>query len=176
MKKIRTSTKDPGASQQRLSGPMCHDSAHKLLSEIFHRIMPYVDASFGGLGLVIYEKYAGLPVTPMKQPPPDLPLSSPARIADALRAYAAVGNSLHDGFHLISSDGALTHAAQYFSPPIVSSVGLGVDMRYGGRRCAALFGSCLPGVLATGVLSRNYGPLIFINGKVCELSSGPGRG
>jgi len=36
---------------------------------------------------------------------------------------------------------------------------------FGGRYLAAAFGSCLEGVLCTGVVSRQYGPIVFEHGR-----------
>ena len=59
----------------------------------------------------------------------------------------------------------LIHLAQYFSPPIVPSASIDRSKRFGGRYLAALFGSALPGVLATGVASRDFGIAVFRDGR-----------
>ena len=83
--------------------------------------------------------------------------------------YAAIESPYHDGFHLLDHHGSLTHIAQYFAPPIVSRLPITEHPgSVGGRFWAARFGSCLPGVIATGVLTQNYGPLIFLDGDVLD--------
>jgi hypothetical protein len=59
----------------------------------------------------------------------------------------------------------LVRLAQYFSPPIVPSAAIDRSKRFGGRYLAALFGSALPGVLATGVASRDFGIAVFRDGR-----------
>ncbi len=80
------------------------------------------------------------------------------RIADS-------SSEFHDGFHVLSPDLELLLVSQYFSPPIVTSVVIDTTRRLGGRYMAALFGSALPTVCASGVASLHYGVAIFENGR-----------
>ena len=136
------------------------------LGEILRRLEPLRDASYAGVGLLLCRDAACLPVTPLRaRQPPDLPVAYLDDIVAALLRYADQSSPYHDGFHLLSLDGHLTHLSQYFAPPIVRS--LLVESRssqHGGRYRAAQYGSCLPDVVVSGVLSRHYGPTLFVDG------------
>lgn len=86
-------------------------------------------------------------------------------IRDALIAISDAGSEFHDGFHILSPNLQLVRVSQYFSPPIVSGINGDPARRLGGRYMAALFGSILPGVLATGVASTDYGVVVFEQGR-----------
>lgn len=103
--------------------------------------------------------------------PAELPVRGPAEIVAALLVYADMRNPFHDGFHLISAAGELTHVAMYFSPPVVRDLQT-VELNYvhGGRYRAAQYGSCLPGVVVSGVLTATYGPVLFMGGNPHEVS------
>jgi hypothetical protein len=149
-----------------------HRLAAERLAAILSRLRARIDDSFAGVGIVVYQSLDALPVSNLRShSPPELPLSSIADIAEALLRYAARDCCYHDGFHLLSADGDLTHVAHYFAPPIVPTVEPPDDEhRHGGRYRAALYGSRLPVVLATGVLTRSYGPLVFVQGVPCACS------
>ena len=84
---------------------------------------------------------------------------------EALLNYADLSSPYHDGFHLLSLDGRLTHLAQYFAPPIVRDLPPhGEAHQHGGRYRAAQYGSCLREVAASGVLTHHYGPVLFVDG------------
>jgi hypothetical protein len=80
-------------------------------------------------------------------------------------------SELHDGFHVLSPELDLTRVSLYFSPPIVAGVSVDPTRRVGGRYMAALFGSTLAGIIATGVASPRYGVAVFHRGK--EISAEP---
>src|SRR5205823_12332189 len=85
---------------------------------------------------------------------------------DECRPQVAARNSEHhDGFHVISSTWRLTRVAQYFSPPIIPDAQIDRSKRFGGRYLAALFGSGIPGVLASGIASEGFGIAVFRGGK-----------
>lgn len=136
------------------------------LGEILRRLRPLCGASYAGVGLLVYRDAARLPVTPLRErQPAGLPVAGLDNIVTTLLRYADHSNPYHDGFHLLSFDGRLTHLAQYFAPPIVPSVPVEwQNHRHGGRYRAAQYGSCLPDVVASGVLSRHYGPTLFVDG------------
>lgn len=140
-----------------------------VLAEILRQLARRRGAGFSGAGLLAYRAVSGLPVTPLRPgPPDDLPgcgVLGIEKIVRLLLVHTDQTSEYHDGFHLISEDGRLTHLAQYFSPPIVPALRDPVlDRVHGGRLRAAQYGSCLPEVIASGVLSQRYGPIIFVNG------------
>lgn len=146
------------------------------LAELVHRLAQERRGSFAGVGLLLYRDASDLPVVPLRaRQPAELPLREPNEIVTALLRYAECSNPYHDGFHLLSGEGYLTHVSQYFAPPIVRSLGVeSGDSRHGGRHRAALYGSCLPNVLAAGVLSRHYGAALFVAGEelLIEMPAG----
>lgn len=128
------------------------------------------DSHFTGVGLILYKEFNGLPVSGLRQSVPEglvLPYSSKDAIASIIKKLNNAKSDYHDGFHLISKDGILTHLCQYFSPPIDGNVN--VDYSKGGRFRAAQYGSCMESVLAVGVIGQEYGPYIFIKGVTYQL-------
>lgn len=140
----------------------------KTLSDILVQLNESKGSNFRGVGLLLYQSLAHVPIAPLRDRTiverENLPISGTKRIVSALLRYGDEDNQFHDGFHLISRNLNLTHISQYFSPPIVAMVS--PEMRYGGRYRAAFYGSFIPSVIATGVLSQSYGPTLFIRGNV----------
>ena len=95
------------------------------------------------------------------------------RMCDYLLEIADHDNTLHDGFHMIDSEGILTHVAQYFVPPVNQS--LKPNQGHGVRLYSSMCGSVLEGVLYIGVVSSNYDIYIFSNGDYVNLNEIEGR-
>ena len=133
--------------------------------------------NFEGIGVAIYDLACldDLPVVPLRDTQAatkeNLPISNINEIVSSLIKYSRTESPFHDGFSLISKTGQLTHISQYFSPPIKKYLIL--DYLYGGRYRAAQYGSCIPGVIACGVLSKNYGPTFFVKGSTYVVNSKP---
>ena len=121
--------------------------------------------NFEGIGLVIYSDIKELPVASMnaEKTTYDLPISNYDDILKTLIEISSSNSKFQDGFHLLSKEFKLTHISQYFSTPIIKN--LIVTNIFGSRYRTALYGSCLPNVLFTAVISKNYGLIIFENGK-----------
>ncbi|WP_442129066.1 hypothetical protein [Rhizobium leguminosarum] len=83
---------------------------------------------------------------------------------EALLAISDKMSEFHDGFHVLSSSLEIQLISQYFSPPIKGLTFPSKDRVVGGRYAAALFGSTLAGVVATGVISTSYGIAVFVGG------------
>jgi hypothetical protein len=142
------------------------DSFKTIISEVHKQAGPF----FSGLGLIFYAKLDGIPLSSLRLVNPEgmtFPLKGLGNIVTTIHHLNVKNSFYHDGFHLLSAEMELTHICQYFSPPIQSNVS--VDYAKGGRFRAAQYGSCLEGVLATGVIGEEYGPFIFIKGKSCKL-------
>ncbi len=118
--------------------------------------------SFSGIGLLIGRDPAALPIVSLR-PVGQIDCVKPTR--DTLIASSDAGSEFHDGFHVLSPDLQLVRMSQYFSPPIVAGISGDPNRRLGGRYMAALFGSMLPGVIATGVASTDYGVAVFEQGR-----------
>lgn len=134
------------------------DALLKLLIEVDAR----AGLDFSGIGLIVSEWPLDLPILALR------PVSDPGEVTDVADKLAKISNPAHehhDGFHVLGPDLRLTHLAQYFSPPIVPSAPIDRSRRFGGRYLAALFGSALPGVLATGIASREFGIAVFHDGR-----------
>lgn len=117
---------------------------------------------FSGIGLIVTGSPHALPIIPLR---PTSILDQPEPVADALARISKLHNEHHDGFHVLTPDLRVALVAQYFSPPIVLEARIDRRKRFGGRYLAALFGSALPGVLATGISSRDFGISIFQDGE-----------
>lgn len=134
------------------------------LKSLLSRIRDHMDADFSGLGVVVWDGTAELPIYPMRGGLPEsMRLHS---TIDVLKAISRVCSPYHDGFHILDASLQLTQASVYFSPAIVPDLIVPDQLHvFGGRFLAATFGSCLQGVLCTGVLSEHYGPYVFAQGR-----------
>jgi hypothetical protein len=119
-------------------------------------------ADFSGIGLIVSDIPELLPLFPMSQ---TMNLSDAKDIVSCLATISARQSKHHDGFHVISSTWHLTRVAQYFSPPIIPDAQIDRSKRFGGRYLAALFGSGLPGVFASGIASEGFGIAVFRFGR-----------
>lgn len=115
-----------------------------------------------GVGVIVHDGSHGLPVYPLRQVSPP-PFKAP--LSEYLLQLCDESSPFHDGFHILDSKFRVTAVAQYFSPPIVPETRVDRSRLFGGRYLAALFGSMLPGVLATGVFSCGYGTVVFRQGS-----------
>lgn len=117
---------------------------------------------FSGIGLIICDAPERLPILPLRDSAPQLAAGD--QLGGFLAAISQQASPYHDGFHVLSSALNPLAIAQYFSPPIVRGIVLDRSRHFGGRYVAALFGSALPGVRATGIASRDFGIAIFERG------------
>jgi hypothetical protein len=129
-----------------------------LLAEVASR----AGGEFSGIGLIICDSPEHLPILPLRDSAP--PLATSNELGVFLAAISQQASPYHDGFHVLSSALNPLAIAQYFSPPIVPGIALNRSRRFGGRYVAALFGSVLPSVRATGISSRDFGIAIFEQG------------
>lgn len=141
------------------------------LEELLKEINSQKDDNFEGIGLIVYNSIENLPISPINIETNEigLPKKYSKDILDTLLRISVSDSDFHDGFHLISNEFALTHLSHYFSTPIIKN--LNIKNHYGSRYRTALYGSFLPDVLFTAVLSKNYGPLVFKRGEIIEFNS-----
>ena len=130
----------------------------ELLRAAAHRAGP----RFAGLGLIVSADPRSLPLYPIGPP---LELGATADTVTVLGSLAIDGSAHHDGFHILTPALALAAVSQYFSPPVVTGLEIDRSRRFGGRYLAALFGSLLPGVLATGIATPALGVIVFCGGR-----------
>lgn len=123
-----------------------------------------VGPDFSGIGIIVWDGVTALPIRPLRDHLPDWSRFSSTR--DALSDLSRESSDFHDGFHVLSPSLQLVQPSVYFSPAIVYDLTLPAHRHFfGGRYLAAAFGSCVPGVLCTGVLSANYGPHVLLKGR-----------
>ncbi|MEY0300808.1 hypothetical protein AB7W11_02645 [Providencia manganoxydans] len=117
--------------------------------------------NFSGLGLIVYSDLKSIPIYPLRvKESPYIHLNT----IDHLKKISEYTSGFHDGFHLLNNRLEITHVSQYFSPPIINNINLTREDGFGGRYLAALFGSCIDGIMLTGIASNNFGISIFNNG------------
>ncbi len=119
-------------------------------------------SDFSGVGLIVCDPTAVLPIFSMK---PLTPLPSGCSALAQILKISTHECELHDGFHLLSRELRLFSAAQYFSPPVDLALTVDVETGFGGRYFAALFGSIIPGVECTGIVTHTAGVAVFKDGK-----------
>ncbi|WP_174286187.1 hypothetical protein [Sphingomonas bacterium] len=120
------------------------------------------DADFSGTGVIVSASPNELPILALRL------ISDPGEVADVAGMLATISNPAHehhDGFHVLSPKLRILRLGQYFSPPIIHNAPVDRTRRFGGRYLAALFGSAVPGVVATGVASCEFGIAVFREGK-----------
>jgi len=133
-----------------------------LLRELLHDVHRHADRSFSGIGILVSGNLGGLPIVPLRPLAAIPPLQS---TRETLVAVSDLAHELHDGFHILSPDFRLIRLSQYFSPPIVFGLRTDPKRRLGGRYMAGLFGSALPDVLVSGIVSATYGVAVFEDGR-----------
>ena len=136
---------------------MLRENLYELLRGVQARVGPL----FAGTGLIVCADPSALPITSLRPAPGAVGSRS---ALETLTEISDLANEFHDGFHVLSLDLDIVLVSQYFSPPIVPGVVLDPSRRLGGRYLAGLFGSALPTVLATGVVSQSYGAVVFERG------------
>ncbi|MFJ6328257.1 MULTISPECIES: hypothetical protein [unclassified Rhizobium] len=140
----------------------------ELLCQLLDDVRYSAGRSFSGLGVLVSANLSELPIVPLR---PLAPISSLQTTREILIAISDQTHELHDGFHILAPDLQLVRLSQYFSPPVVPQLSADPQRRVGGRYMAALFGSTLEGILASGVASANYGVAVFENGR--EVATKP---
>lgn len=134
------------------------------LRALLHQVYYQADATFTGLGVIVWDGVSTIPIRPMRSEPPGGILHDST--INVLMNISHESSPFHDGFHVVDVTLALLQVSVYFSPMINSKVETPTTgQMFGGRYLAAAFGSCLEGVLCTGVVSRQYGPIVFKQGK-----------
>ncbi|NDV12993.1 hypothetical protein [Crenobacter caeni] len=128
--------------------------------KLLHNIWLNSDANFSGVGIIVCDTPAYLPIINLRG---DLPSIS-GTVAETLSRLSSDKSKFHDGFHIINQAGLISHFSQYFSPPIVPDVYLDRNRAIGGRFVAGIFGSTIPGVLMTGIVSKRHNLSIFEKG------------
>jgi len=130
----------------------------KLLEEVENR----AGADFSGVGIIVTQTSESLPIVNLR---PTNNVLERGDTATALANISHPSHEHHDGFHVLTPQLNIEKVAQYFSPPIAPDVRIDRRKLFGGRYLAALFGSKLPGVLATGISSHDFGIAIFQQGQ-----------
>lgn len=133
----------------------------ELLAKLLEEVDALAGTRFSGIGLIVAASTESLPLIALR---PTSKLIDDAPTATALARISHHHHEHHDGFHVLTPELKIEKVAQYFSPPIVPVISIDREKRFGGRYLAALFGSMLPGVLATGISSRDFGIAVFQHG------------
>lgn len=128
------------------------------MANLLEEVAVRAGEDFSGIGLIVTRSPESLPIISLRS---ISKLIDDAATATALARISHPRHEHHDGFHVLTPDLEIERVAQYFSPPIVSAARIDRRKLFGGRYLAALFGSMLPGVLATGIASRDFGVAVF---------------
>ncbi|MDI1238180.1 MAG: hypothetical protein PSV26_11915 [Polaromonas sp.] len=115
-------------------------------------------SGFSGIGVVFYKPPLKLPIAPLGKPSttkPGLPVQGVSDIAMTLASVSDKASPWHDGFHLVDVQSlALTHIAQFISPPLVHVSDIASDAQpAGARQMTALLTSRIPCVYSVALLS-----------------------
>lgn len=132
------------------------------LRELLKDVRRGAGRSFSGIGVLVSNNPSGLPIVPLR------PLAATPTFRsthEMLIAISDEAHELHDGFHIVTSDLRIVRFSQYFSPSIVPGLKADPARRGGGRYMAAMFGSTLQDVVASGVVSVDYGVAVFEGGR-----------
>ena len=132
------------------------------LHRLLHDVRRAAGESFSGVGVVVVASPEALPIFPLRTSS-DIP-----RLGSAVELLSSISHEeseFHDGFHVLSPTFDVVLVSMYFSPPIVPEAAVEPTRQPGGRYMAALFGSAIPGVLASGIASRRNGLGVFQFGR-----------
>ncbi|WP_175857269.1 hypothetical protein [Burkholderia anthina] len=132
------------------------------LRDTLAKVQRNVGTDFSGIGIVLCDVADGLPIHPLRT---ISTIPDTGNLVSQLSSVSSIHSTFHDGFHIVSTDWKLTKVAQYFSPSIVATAEIDWSRQFGGRYLAALFGSALPNVKATGIVSNGFGLALFQDGK-----------
>jgi len=138
------------------------------LHSLLRAVRNQAGRSFSGVGLLVSTASDNLPICPLR---PNQVVPDGGSTLDILASISQQTSDLHDGFHLLSPKLHLMLVSLYFSPPIAHEITFDSRRGIGERYMAALFGSTLPSIIATGVASPRYGIAVFHRGK--EVSAEP---
>ena len=131
------------------------------LAVLLRRSAMIAGDDFTGLGVVVSTESAVLPIFPIG---PVIEIDPQIAPIDLLGMISVARSPHHDGFHILNPRLRVCAISQYFSPPVVPEIQINRAMPFGGRYLAALFGSTLHGVSATGIATPTLGVIIFVNG------------
>jgi hypothetical protein len=127
--------------------------------------------NFSGIGLILYDPDLfnhnwHRDLRPSVSCPKEVRLGE-ERTLSLLLEIADKSHKLHDGFHFFEyANGLMTHISQYFFPPIVPWID--VNENYGTRYHSAQYGSCIEGVILTGVINSDNQYHIFRKGRLVQ--------
>lgn len=142
------------------------------LNEFLRSLAANVSPQFTGLGLILYRSADELPITPLGSKNSALRAGLPVIAReDVLRTLLAVADrssECHDGFHLLDAGtGALTHLAQFVSPPLdAAKTNFDASPLVGARQMAALLTSKLPQVAFTAIVAVGGKIYIYEDGAL----------
>ena len=132
------------------------------IKQLLFSVQSQAKSDFTGVGILVCDSPEELPIFPLREFV-DIPLLD--RIDAYLARIGGQSSSLHDGFHIVSTSFCLLRVAQYFSPPMPPNLAVSYEKPFGGRYLAAMFGSALPGVMASGIATPTFGIAIFEGGR-----------
>ena len=139
------------------------EEIYNILSKIYRE----ADEPFSGLGILIYNDFEKLPVSPLYND--DFTFLTEG-LYDNLKELSSYKSTHHDGFHLISSNLEITHVSQYFYPAPINGVTLDSSMGYGTRYFVAKTGSVLPNIIFSGVVGNRNGVQLFEDGSEIDVT------
>lgn len=131
------------------------------LADLLCAIQCRAARDFSGIGLIVSDEPESLPIVSLR---PRSIVNFGESTLHTLAEISSTTSEFHDGFHVISSNFEILLVAQYFSPPILPQLPINRSKLFGGRYLAAMFGSGIPGVRATGVASKGLGIAVFQSG------------
>jgi hypothetical protein len=132
------------------------------LAKLMTAVQARAGADFSGLGIIVCDSPSVLPIVPLR---PFRRTNSGAPTVDCFMEISSLHSEFHDGFHVVTSNLEISLLAQYFSPPIFGALEVDYSKPFGGRYLAALYGSVINGVVATGIVSNGFGVAVFEHGK-----------
>lgn len=138
-------------------------------TELLIELAEIQDVDFSGIGLILYSSLDNLDFILMKDNAilSNKLIRGKVELLKFIKEISCHNNYFHDGFHLINEKLELTHLSAFISPKINND--LIVFDGYGSRYRTAIYSSLCPGILATGVIGKSYGPFVFQNGNTYNV-------
>jgi hypothetical protein len=134
---------------------------HDMLSEVRRR----TDAAFSGVGVIVSSDPSCLPILSLT---PARAIAPGVAAVDLLTEVSSLASPYHDGFHVLSPTLDVILLSQFFAPIIRPGASLDRRVGAGARYAAAMLGSSMPGVIATGLATSANGVAVFHDGVLVE--------
>ena len=141
------------------------NSTRELCGRIFNlleKASELCGSEFTGTGVIVHPEPSKLGLFPIAF---DAGFQPSESVEQTIADISKPDSPWHDGFHILNPALELVAVSQYFSPSVIQDLSIDRERPFGGRYLAALFGSKIDGMIATGIATRSLGTVVFREGR-----------